>query len=73
VMQVLTHRGAHLQNATELGEFTTMLALVSAGLGSVCCRPMPAAHYLPMSSPGRWNCRATGQRPGWHGPSSTAQ
>ena len=46
VMQVLTHRGAHLQNATELGEFTTMLALVSAGLG-VGLLPANAGRALP--------------------------
>ena len=46
VMQVLTHRGAHLQHATELGEFTTMLALVSAGLG-VGLLPANAGRALP--------------------------
>ena len=46
VMQALTHRGAHLQNATELGEFTTMLALVSAGLG-VGLLPANAGRALP--------------------------
>ena len=46
VMQALTPRGAHLQNATELGEFTTMLALVSAGLG-VGLLPANAGRALP--------------------------
>lgn len=46
VMQALTHRGAHLQNTTELGEFTTMLALVSAGLG-VGLLPANAGRALP--------------------------
>ena len=46
VMQALTQRGAHLQNATELGEFTTMLALVSAGLG-VGLLPANAGRALP--------------------------
>ena len=46
LMQALTRQGAHLQNATELGEFTTMLALVSAGLG-VGLLPANAGRALP--------------------------
>ena len=46
LMQALTRQGAQLQIATELGEFTTMLALVSAGLG-VGLLPANAGRALP--------------------------
>ena len=46
LMQTLTRQGAQLQIATELGEFTTMLALVSAGLG-VGLLPANAGRALP--------------------------
>ena len=45
-MQALARQGAHLPHATELGEFTTMLALVSAGLG-VGLLPANAGRALP--------------------------
>ena len=46
LMQSLARHGAQLQIATELGEFTTMLALVSAGLG-VGLLPANAGRALP--------------------------
>lgn len=46
LMQALARQGAHLPHATELGEFTTMLALVSAGLG-VGLLPANAGRALP--------------------------
>ena len=46
LVQAFTRQGAPLQIASELGEFTTMLALVSAGLG-VGLLPANAARALP--------------------------
>ena len=46
LLLALTRQGAQLQIATELGEFTTMLALVSAGLG-VGLLPANAGRALP--------------------------
>ncbi|OLF53764.1 LysR family transcriptional regulator [Pseudomonas chlororaphis] len=46
LMQVLDRHGAQLDVAAELGEFTTMLALVSAGLG-VGLLPAHAGRALP--------------------------
>lgn len=46
LMQALTRQGAQLENTSELGEFTTMLALVSAGLG-VGLLPANAGRALP--------------------------
>ena len=46
LMQAVTRQGGQLQIAAELGEFTTMLALVSAGLG-VGLLPANAGRALP--------------------------
>ena len=46
LMQAFNRQGAQLHIATELGEFTTMLALVSAGLG-VGLLPANAGRALP--------------------------
>ena len=46
LMQSVKRQGAQLENTTELGEFTTMLALVSAGLG-VGLLPANAGRALP--------------------------
>ncbi|VVO04018.1 LysR family transcriptional regulator [Pseudomonas fluorescens] len=46
LMQTLSSHGAQLEIASELGEFTTMLALVSAGLG-VGLLPAHAGRALP--------------------------
>jgi DNA-binding transcriptional LysR family regulator len=46
LLQALERQGAPLQIASELGEFTTMLALVSAGLG-VGLLPANAGRALP--------------------------
>ena len=46
LLQALERQGAQLQIASELGEFTTMLALVSAGLG-VGLLPANAGRALP--------------------------
>ena len=46
LMQALTRQGVQLEIASELGEFTTMLALVSAGLG-VGLLPANAGRALP--------------------------
>lgn len=46
LIAALVRAGVHLQIAAELGEFTTMLALVSAGLG-VGLLPSQAARALP--------------------------
>jgi len=47
-MQAIAEQGANLQIASELGEFTTMLALVSAGLG-VGLLPSHAGRALPLN------------------------
>lgn len=46
LMQELNRQGAQLEVAAELGEFTTMLALVSAGLG-IGLLPTHAGRALP--------------------------
>ena len=46
LMQAFNRQGAQLHIATELGEFTTMLALVSAGLG-IGLLPANAGRALP--------------------------
>lgn len=46
LMQAVAGQGVHLNIASELGEFTTMLALVSAGLG-IGVLPQHAARALP--------------------------
>jgi DNA-binding transcriptional LysR family regulator len=45
-MQALRNQGVQLQIGSELGEFTTMLALVSAGLG-IGLLPANAGRALP--------------------------
>ncbi|MGY4817326.1 LysR family transcriptional regulator [Pseudomonas chlororaphis subsp. piscium] len=62
LMQELNRQGAQLEVATELGEFTTMLALVSAGLG-IGLLPAHAGRALPANVVARplelGDCQAT--------------